>query len=69
MDDIVKQVTTTTVQYNTFLLSLFLQEEEVYVLTRDTFVHFVRPRQLVLVEFYAPWCGHCKEGDTHKQFR
>ncbi|XP_023336039.1 probable protein disulfide-isomerase A4 [Eurytemora carolleeae] len=37
-----------------------IKDEEVYVLTRDTFAFFVKNRDLVLVEFYAPWCGHCK---------
>jgi len=32
----------------------------VSVLSRDTFAHFVMPKDVVLVEFYAPWCGHCK---------
>merc|ERR550519_1772452 len=37
-----------------------IEEEGVSVLNRDTFAHFVIPKDLVLVEFYAPWCGHCK---------
>jgi thiol-disulfide isomerase/thioredoxin len=36
-------------------------EKGVYVLNRDTFAHFVKPKDLVLVEFYAPECVHCKE--------
>ena len=32
-----------------------IEDEGVYVLNRDTFAHFVMPKELVLVEFYAPW--------------
>lgn len=38
-----------------------IEDDGVYVLNRDTFAHFVQPKDLVLVEFYAPWCGHCKK--------
>ena len=38
-----------------------IEDEGVYVLNRDTFAHFVMDKPLVMVEFYAPWCGHCKK--------
>ncbi len=40
-----------------------IQDKGVYVLNRDTFAHFVIPKDVILVEFYAPWCGHCKKLD------
>jgi hypothetical protein len=36
------------------------EENGVSVLNRDTFAFYVKPKNLVLVEFYAPECVHCK---------
>ncbi|CAK5023302.1 unnamed protein product [Meloidogyne enterolobii] len=35
--------------------------EEVIALTEQTFDDFLGSNALTLVEFYAPWCGHCKK--------
>lgn len=35
-------------------------ESDVVQLTGDTFSDFVKENDLVLAEFFAPWCGHCK---------
>ncbi|KAJ2849329.1 protein disulfide-isomerase precursor [Coemansia brasiliensis] len=35
-------------------------ESDVKVLTTDTFKEWTASQSLALVEFYAPWCGHCK---------
>jgi len=42
-------------------VSEVLPEPDVRVLTDSTFDKAIKAEPVVLAEFYAPWCGHCKQ--------
>eukprot|EP00916_Digyalum_oweni_P004777 GHVL01008460.1.p1 GENE.GHVL01008460.1~~GHVL01008460.1.p1 ORF type:complete len:496 (+),score=92.18 GHVL01008460.1:37-1524(+) len=41
------------------------KEDNVWVLTGETIDRFIAENTYALIEFYAPWCGHCKALEPH----
>lgn len=44
-----------------FAATFHASAEEVLTLTKKTFDQHLKDNKHTLVEFYAPWCGHCKK--------
>eukprot|EP01084_Bolivina_argentea_P063922 116613_1 len=53
-------ITTSQEPDSTDINATDLKEEYVVTLTQENFISFVDSQERTLVEFYAPWCGHCK---------
>jgi thiol-disulfide isomerase/thioredoxin len=51
-----------SIVYLTVLIGLltFSTASDVLVLTDSDFESKVKEYDILLAEFYAPWCGHCK---------
>lgn len=45
------------------LVALVLAQSNVLDLDNNNFHSTIKEHDLILVEFYAPWCGHCMYTD------
>ena len=43
------------------ILANVFEKKDVFEVDENSFDDWVKSKELVMVEFYAPWCGHCKK--------
>jgi len=49
-----------TAAFGLLAATALAESSDVHDLKADTFNDFIKDHELVLAEFFAPWCGHCK---------
>jgi protein disulfide-isomerase A1 len=49
-----------TAAFGLLAATALAETSDVHDLKADTFNDFIKDHELVLAEFFAPWCGHCK---------
>lgn len=55
-----------TASFLALAVSVFADaESDVISLSASNFEELVNPEPIILVEFFAPWCGHCKSLAPH----
>ncbi|CAG0884424.1 unnamed protein product [Cyprideis torosa] len=42
-------------------INIPVDQDGVLILRKDNFHHVVQSRDLIMVEFFAPWCNHCRD--------
>jgi protein disulfide-isomerase-like protein len=42
-------------------ITIPVDQHDVIILDESIFFHVVNTNKVILVEFYAPWCGHCQQ--------
>lgn len=49
------------IPFPSHILANVIEKKDVFEVDETSFDDFVKSKELVMVEFYAPWCGHCKK--------
>lgn len=52
--------------FSSHTLANVIEKKDVFEVDEHSFDDWVKSKELLMVEFYAPWCGHCQKLEPGK---